>query len=70
MKKLKCKICECEFVPEIKEHHISCDEVIKVGLFNFVSGTKDKTCKVFYCPQCGCQYYGREKKGIHRKPCG
>ena len=54
MKKLKCRVCQCEFVPEIKEHHISCDEVIKVGLFNLVGGTKDKTCKVFYCPQCGC----------------
>ena len=23
MKKLKCKICDCEFVPEKKEHYIA-----------------------------------------------
>lgn len=61
MKKLKCKICECEFVPEKKEHYISRDEV-KFGLSNLTGGMEEKIYDTFDCPQCGCQNIMCERK--------
>lgn len=66
MKKLKCKICECEFVPDKKEHYISRDEV-KVGLSNLAGGIEAKIYDTFDCPQCGCQNIMGERK---RSICG
>lgn len=39
-KKIKCKVCVCEFVPEKKEHYISRDGV-KTGLSNLVGGIEE-----------------------------
>ena len=61
MKKLKCKICECEFVPEKKEHYISRDEV-KVGFSSLAGGMKGKFYDTFDCPQCGCQNVVGDRK--------
>ena len=61
MKKLKCKICDCEFVPEKKEHYISRDEV-KIGLSNLAGGMEEKIYDTFDCPQCGCQNIMGERK--------
>lgn len=61
MKKLKCKVCECEFVPEKKEHYISRDEV-KVGFSSIAGGMEEKVYDTFDCPQCGCQNIVNERK--------
>lgn len=61
MKKLKCKICDCEFIPEKKEHYVSRDEV-KVGLSNLAGGMEAKIYDTFDCPQCGCQNVVGERK--------
>lgn len=61
MKKLKCKICECEFVPEKENHYISRDEV-KVGLYTLAGGMEEKIYDTFDCPQCGCQVIAQERK--------
>lgn len=61
MKRLKCKICECEFVPEKKDHYISRDEVT-VGFSSIVGGMEEKNYDTFDCPQCGCQNIVGERK--------
>ena len=61
MKKIKCKVCECEFIPEKKEHYISRNEV-NVGLSNLVGGMEEKLYDTFDCPQCGCQNIMGERK--------
>lgn len=67
MKKIKCKVCECEFVPEKKEHYISRDEV-KVGLSNLAGGMEEKIYDTFDCPQCGCQnIMGERKRSLYIK---
>ena len=62
MKKLKCKICECEFVPEKKEHYVACTDgktgVVAVLQSNDETGLFD----AFDCPQCGCQVIAQERK--------
>lgn len=67
MKKLKCKICECEFIPEKKEHYISRNEV-KIGLPNLAGGMEEKLYDTFDCPQCGCQnVVGERKRSLFRE---
>lgn len=67
MKKIKCKVCECEFVPEKKEYYISRDEV-KVGLSNLAGGMEEKIYDTFDCPQCGCQnVMGERKRSLYIK---
>jgi len=61
MKKLKCKICEYEFVPEKENHYISRDEV-KVDLSNLACRMEEKIYDTFDCPQCGCQNVMGERK--------
>ncbi len=61
MKKLKCKVCECEFIPEKKDHYISRDEV-KTGLSNLAGGMEEQLYDTFDCPQCGCQNIMGERK--------
>lgn len=65
MKKIKCKVCECEFIPEKKYHYISRDEV-KVGLSAIASGTEEDLYDTFDCPQCGCQnIVGKRKRSLY-----
>lgn len=67
MKKIKCKVCEYEFVPEKKEHYVSRDEV-KVGLSNLAGGMEEKIYDTFDCPQCGCQnIMGERKRSLYIK---
>ena len=61
MKKLKCKVCEFEFVPEKKDRYVSRDEV-KVGVSNLAGGMEEKIYDTFDCPQCGCQNIMGERK--------
>lgn len=61
MKKIKCKVCDCEFVPQIKEHYIARDE-IKTGLSTIAGGLEEKLYDTFDCPQCGCQMVMQERK--------
>lgn len=61
MKKIKCNVCACEFVPEKDEHYISRDE-IKTGLSTIAGGLEEKLYDTFDCPQCGCQMVMQERK--------
>ena len=61
MIKIKCNICECEFIPEKDKHYISRDE-IKTGLSTVVGGLEEKMYDTFDCPQCGCQMVIQERK--------
>jgi hypothetical protein len=61
MKKLKCKICECEFVPEKKEHYVSRDGV-KTGFSSLAAGMEADIYDTFDCPQCGCQNIVGDRK--------
>lgn len=61
MKKVKCNVCECEFIPEKDERYISRDE-IKTGLSTVVGGLEEKLYDTFDCPQCGCQVIVQERK--------
>lgn len=62
MKKLKCKICECEFVPEKKEHYVARTDG-KTGVVSmFQSNDETGLFDAFDCPQCGCQVIAQERK--------
>lgn len=62
MKKLKCKICECEFVPEKKEHYVARTDG-KTGVVSmFQSNDETNLFDAFDCPQCGCQVIAQERK--------
>lgn len=62
MKKLKCKICECEFVPEKKEHYVARTDG-KTGVVSmFKSNDETGLFDAFDCPQCGCQVIAQERK--------
>lgn len=61
MKPIKCKVCECDFIPEKNEHYISRDEV-KTGLSTIAGGLEGKLYDTFDCPQCGCQMVMQERK--------
>lgn len=61
MKKIKCNVCDCEFVPEKDEHYISRNE-IKTGLSTIAGGLEEKLYDTFDCPQCGCQMIMQERK--------
>ena len=62
MKKLKCKICECEFVPEKKEHYVARTDG-KTGVVSMLQ-SNDETglFDAFDYPQCGCQVIAQERK--------
>lgn len=61
MKKIKCNVCACEFIPEKDEHYISRDET-KTGLSTIAGGLEEKLYDTFDCPQCGCQMVMQERK--------
>lgn len=62
MKKIKCKICDCEFVPELKSHYVSRD-LGKTGVVSvFQSNDETQFYDTFDCPQCGCQMVMQERK--------
>ena len=65
MKKLKCKICECEFVPEKKEHYVARTDG-KTGVVSmFQSNDETGLFDAFDCPQCGCQVIAQERKRVY-----
>lgn len=61
MKKIKCKVCECEFIPEVKNHYVSRGE-IRTGLSAIAGGAEENLYDTFDCPQCGCQNIVGERK--------
>lgn len=63
MKKIKCSVCACEFIPEKNEHYISRDEA-KTGLSTIAGGFEEKLYDTFDCPQCGCQIVMQERKRV------
>ena len=62
MKKLKCKICECEFVPEKKAHYIARTDGKTGAVSMFQSNDETGLFDAFDCPQCGCQVIAQERK--------
>lgn len=62
MKKLKCKICECEFVPEKKEHYVARTDGKTGVVAVFQSNDETGLFDAFDCPQCGCQVIAQERK--------
>lgn len=62
MKKLKCKICECEFVPEKKEHYVARTDGKTGVVLIFQSNDETGLFDAFDCPQCGCQVIAQERK--------
>lgn len=62
MKKIKCKVCDCEFIPHVKEHYIV-RTVGKTGVVAvFQSNDETGLFDAFDCPQCGCQVIAQERK--------
>ena len=61
MKKIKCNVCACEFIPEKYEHYIARDET-RTGLSTIAGGVEEKLYDTFDCPQCGCQIVMQERK--------
>ena len=62
MKKLRCKICECEFIPEKKEHYVARTDGKTCAVSMFHSNDETGLFDVFDCPQCGCQVIAHERK--------
>ena len=62
MKKIKCKICDCEFVPEKKEHYIARTDGKTGVVAVFQSNDETGLFDAFDCPQCGCQVIAQERK--------
>ena len=64
MKKIKCKVCECEFIPEKKAHYIARAND-KTGIVATIqSNDEPDLFDAFDCPQCGCQAIMQERKRI------
>lgn len=53
MKRLKCKVCETEFIPTVEAHY----EAVQPGAI-FQIGTR---YDAFDCPQCGSQIIAKER---------
>lgn len=65
MKKIKCKVCEFEFIPDVKNHYISRDST-KYGLIKLAGDTEENLYDTFDCPQCGCQnIVGDRKRSLY-----
>lgn len=62
MKKIKCNICDCEFVPEKKEHYIARTDGKTGVVAVFQSNDETGLFDAFDCPQCGCQVIAQERK--------
>ncbi len=62
MKKLKCKVCEFEFVPEKKEHYVARTDGKTGVVAVFQSNDETGLFDAFDCPQCGCQVIAQERK--------
>lgn len=54
MNRIKCKICETEFVPDINNHYISRGN-LEIGIATIVRKEEEQLYDTFDCPQCGCQ---------------
>lgn len=60
MKKLRCKVCELDFIPTKESHY----EAIKSGGMFIIPARFD----AFDCPQCGCQIIvGERYKAVTQK---
>lgn len=58
---LKCKICECEFVPVIDKHYVAKDNG-ESGLSTMFKSVEGNLYDTFDCPACGCQIIAQERK--------
>lgn len=66
MKKLKCPICDVEFIPELKNHYISRDDSQTPTISTaFISKDEPKLYDTFDCPQCGCQIRPWQRKRFY-----
>ena len=62
MKKIKCKVCDCEFIPQVKGHYIARTDGKTGVVAAFQSNDETGLFDAFDCPQCGCQVIAQERK--------
>ena len=62
MKKIKCNVCDCEFVPQVKGHYIARTDGKTGVVAVFQSNDETGLFDAFDCPQCGCQVITQERK--------
>ena len=62
MKKIKCKVCDCEFIPQVKGHYIARTDGKTGVVAAFQSNDETGLFDAFDCPQCGCQVIVQERK--------
>ena len=62
MKKIKCNVCGCEFVPQAKEHYIARTDGKTGVVAVFQSNDETGLFDAFDCPQCGCQVIAQDRK--------
>ena len=62
MKKIKCKVCDCEFIPQVKGHYIARTDGKTGVVAVFQSNDETGLFDAFDCPQCGCQVIAQERK--------
>ena len=68
MNKIKCKVCDCGFVPESDKHYVSRD-CGKVGFAaSFQANDEEELYDTFDCPQCGCQIVVQKRKRVYSAP--
>lgn len=66
MQKLKCPICDTEFIPEFKNHYISRNDTRTSTISTaFISSDEPILYDTFDCPQCGCQVRPQERKRFY-----
>lgn len=64
MLKLKCKICDCEFLPTIDKHYTARDNG-ESGVATVLKNTEGNLYDTFDCPSCGCQMIVQERKRVY-----
>lgn len=62
MKKIKCNVCDCEFIPQVKGHYIARTDGKTGVVAVFQSNDETGLFDAFDCPQCGCQVIVQERK--------
>ena len=56
IKKLRCKVCGKEFIPESQNRYTAKEKMVKGGFSTALSGEAEpEQYDCFDCPQCGCQ---------------
>ena len=60
-KKIKCNVCDNQFVPLKKNRYTSIDKMER-GLVTIMRDADTNMYDTFDCPKCGCQIIVQERK--------